>query len=142
MIMYNEYCHDTHVTERIDDAAVDRYFRTSYRVKSVVPDFPRPFMLVDYFTFDEYQEFIEKSRISDHVIVGVDVFRFDLERSKELTPDEVMAYCDAKFMVKTVVPLTEKPYILTYVFTFLQFQGFIMDIEECAQFIVSVEVFL
>ncbi|MDE2026201.1 MAG: hypothetical protein KGJ07_06930, partial [Patescibacteria group bacterium] len=67
---------------------------------------------------------------------------FDLERSKELTPDEVMGYCDAKFMVKTVVPLLEKPYILTYVFTFLQFQGFIMDLEECAQFIVSVDAFL
>lgn len=67
----------------------------------------------------------------------------ELEDRSETSKKTVQDYYNAKYLVKTVVPLVDNPYYKSYIFSHDEFLKFYLDdLQECAQFIVSVDVLL
>lgn len=67
----------------------------------------------------------------------------ELEDKSETSSKTVQDYYNAKYLVKTVVPLLYNPYYKSYIFSHDEFEKFYReDLQECAQFIVSVDVLL
>ncbi len=58
---------------------------------------------------------------------------------KTLTKKAIENYEDAKYKVKTVIPILDKPYMNSYIFTQEQLDQFLEGYEEYAEFLISIK---
>ena len=61
-------------------------------------------------------------------------------KEQSISTQEMNHFSKAKYIVKTIVPLTKKPLRKTYIFNQYELNDFLENYNEYAEFIISVKV--